>query len=145
MIPIEKEVNWVNHHANSLDVVLKGKIWIFSRILKFNFSFDLRKSGLSLSGYPISYSVSNGLLYYVRFLDSVNLHGNPYAAGMSQTDFLEHNFCVVEDLTKYADKDGALTVRLTFENILTENLLLLCLPLTKRELCFTDNLAVHIQ
>ena len=108
-------------------------------------SFDLRKAGLSLAGYPISYSVSNGLLYYVRFLESVNLHGNPYAAGMSQIDFLQRNFCVVEDLTKYADKDGALTVRLTFENILSENLLLLCLPLTKRELCFTDNLAVHIQ
>jgi len=110
-----------------------------------NFSFDLRKAGLSLAGYPISYKASNGLSYYVRFLDSVNLHGNPYAAGMSQTDFLQRNFCVVEDLTKYADKDGSLTVRMTFETILSENLLLLCLPLTKRELCFTDNLAVHIQ
>ena len=64
---------------------------------------------------------------------------------MSQRDFLERNFCVVEDLTKYEEKDGSLTVRLKFENILEENLLLLCLPLTKRELSFTDNLAVHIQ
>ena len=84
-------------------------------------------------------------MFYVRFLDSVNLHGNPYAAGMSQTDFLERNFCVVEDLTKYDTNDGSLTVRLKFENILTETLLPLCLPLTKRELVFTDNLAVHIQ
>ena len=100
---------------------------------------------MSLSGYPITFSESDGLMFYVRFLDSVNLHGNPYASGMSQTDFLERNFCVVEDLTKYDNNDGSLTVRLKFENILTENLLLLCLPLTKRELVFTDNLAVHIQ
>ena len=100
---------------------------------------------MSLSGYPINYSQSDGLLFYVRFLDSVNLHGNPYAAGMSQSDFLERNFCVVEDLTKYEEKDGSLTVRLKFDKILEENLLLLSLPLTKRELAFTDNLAVHIQ
>ena len=98
-----------------------------------------------MSGYPINYSESDGLMFYVRFLDSVNLHGNPYASGMSQTDFLERNFCVVEDLTKYEDHEGSLTVRLKFNTILAENLLLLCLPLTKRELCFTDNLAVHIQ
>ena len=100
---------------------------------------------MSLSGYPITFSQSDGLLFYVRFLDSVNLHGNPYASGMSQSDFLERNFCVVEDLTKYEDKDGSLTVRLKFEKILDDNLLLLCLPLTKRDLTFTDNLAVHIQ
>ena len=108
-------------------------------------SFDLRRSGLSLSGYPITYSESDGLMFYVRFLDSVNLHGNPYASGMSQTDFLDRNFCIVEDLTKYETSDGSLTVRLKFSEILSDNLLLLCLPLTKRELVFTDNLAVHIQ
>ena len=84
-------------------------------------------------------------MFYVRFLDSVNLHGNPYASGMSQTDFLERNFCVVEDLTKYDNNDGSLTVRLKFEELLTENLLLLCLPLAKRELVLTDNLALYIQ
>ena len=124
---------------------LKGFIisLLLYNILKL--SFDLRRSGLSLAGYPINFSQSDGLLFYVRFLDSVNLHGNPYAAGMSQSDFLERNFCVVEDLTKYEETEGSLTVRLKFEKILEENLLLLCLPLTKRELTFTDNLAVHIQ
>ena len=124
---------------------LKGFIisLLLYNILKL--SFDLRRSGLSLASYPINFSQSDGLLFYVRFLDSVNLHGNPYAAGMSQSDFLERNFCVVEDLTKYEETEGSLTVRLKFEKILEENLLLLCLPLTKRELTFTDNLAVHIQ
>ena len=134
----------INHHVNFLDMDWKGKLYILLEYYVY-FSFDLRRSGLSLSGYPITYSESDGLMFYVRFLDSVNLHGNPYAAGMSQTDFLERNFCVVEDLTKYDNTDGSLTVRLKFEDILTDNLLLLCLPLTKRELVFTDNLAVHIQ
>ena len=70
---------------------------------------------------------------------------NPYVSGMSQADFLERNFVIVEDLSKFGIVDGNLTVRLKFEKPLEENLIFLSLPLTKRDLIFSETLSVHIQ
>ena len=74
---------------------------------------------------------------------------------MNQNDYLERNFVIMEDLNKYGMKDGTLTarwvittcikickilLRLQFQEPLSNNLVLLALPIVAKELNFGDNL-----
>ena len=83
-------------------------------------------------------------MFYVRFLEKVNHFQNPFAEGITQSDFIERNFVIIENLEKYNIENGNLSVTLKFKENLAENLILLYLPITDRTLVFDSNIGPHV-
>ena len=84
--------------------------------------------------------------FYENFLQMTNRYLNPLSSGvLSFSDFLQSNFLVVINFEKLKIEEGTIQLRLKFDAILSEKLVLLWSPIVEKKLIVSKDLDVVIE
>ena len=101
---------------------------------------DLKVDSKSVSNYPIKRNLDKYNEFYLKFLKNCNFFDNPNISDvLTYSDFVEHNFLLVENLKRKKILNGNLTLHLKFGSLLTEKLYVLILPLVPKKLKFDES------
>ena len=98
---------------------------------------ELQFDSQPIVDHPLCIYGSNSSDYFLSYMKNTNRYLNPFATGcMSNLDFEKWNFLIFTNLKTDDYKHGQLTLKLTFEDVLPENLLCLFLPIWERKILF---------
>ena len=98
---------------------------------------ELQFDAQPIIGHPLKMSGKNCNQMFMSYLQNTNRFLNPFATGsLTQECFEEHNFFVFTNLKNDGYKHGQLTLKLNFENLLTEKLLCIFIPIWDRKVTF---------
>jgi len=84
--------------------------------------------------------------FYDAFLKQTNRYLNPWSSGVTNfKDFRDCHFIIVTNLEKMKITEGALQLKLKFENVLSEKLVLIWMPVHDKKLIIDKNLDVSVE
>ena len=82
--------------------------------------------------------------FYRRWLQMTDRYGDTDDDIMDEETYIRTNFIILETFEDFENKEGHLSVKLTFNSPLDNNLLLCWMPVTQKTLKFDRNLSVQL-
>ena len=131
------------HDLDSIDVLVGEQRFFFYNITRSNYILSDQESVL---GFPLKGRNFGAIQFYENFLEGTNGLMNPYSSGvLNYHDFLQSNFIILVNFEKLHIESGMVQLKLKFDSMLSQKLVLLWVPVTEKKLIFSPDSDVTVE
>jgi len=108
-------------------------------------SLEVQVDNQSVTNHPIKMRQNNGVDFFWNYLKNTNRFLNVFATGsLSYKNYMDSNFLTYVNLKAEGLTHGQLVVRLKFEELLSEKLFCLFVPIYERKLSYDAYLNAQV-